>query len=345
MNADGIRRKPKQSAEPSDPRSEPYASGQPVSIVIPSLDDRDLLKKHLPPLLEEVARRGGGDEVLVVDDTGKGTLAAWLATRFPDVRALARGDNGGFAKALYDGVESAAHDLVFAMNPDILVHKGFLDPLIAELADPEVHSVVPRILLFGNPEEVESLTEIAVEFEMAYVRQQGLEEQDLTELWKAPFPVNYGVGGALLLRRQEFLDGGGFDRLYEPFYYEDVDLGFAAWRSGRRVLLVPDAIVEHHHRGSIGKRVDAEVVRAVIERNRYLFHWKFLDDPQDIERHLAALERQALDAYLRDERAELVWLTLALERLEELQRSRGRLGPGQRNFEQVCRESAPHPDA
>ena len=155
------------------------AGSEPVSIVIPSLDDRELLSQHLPRLQGEVDRRGGADEILVVDDTGKGTLAAWLATRFPDVRALARGDNGGFARALFDGVESAAHDLVFAMNPDILVHPHFLEPLVDLLADPEVHSAVPRILLFGKEDEVESLTEISVDHEIAYVRQRGFEGEDL----------------------------------------------------------------------------------------------------------------------------------------------------------------------
>ncbi|MCH8031270.1 MAG: hypothetical protein IIB09_05575, partial [Bacteroidetes bacterium] len=65
---------------------------------------------------------------------------------------------------------------------------------------------------------------------------------------EAERPVPFCVGGAFLVRREEFLEGEGFDPLFEPFYWEDVDLCLAAWRRGRRVLEVPLSVVEHHHR-------------------------------------------------------------------------------------------------
>src|SRR5262249_22491213 len=48
-----------------------------VSVVIPALDDRELLARNLPPLLDELTRRAAGDELIVVDDTGEDRLAAW----------------------------------------------------------------------------------------------------------------------------------------------------------------------------------------------------------------------------------------------------------------------------
>jgi GT2 family glycosyltransferase len=319
---------------------------EPVSAVVPCLDDRDLLAQHLPPLLAEFERRAVGDQAWVVDDTGGGVLAPWLAREFAPalgrgaLHCLSRAENGGFARALLDGARAAPHEVLFAMNPDIRVHAGFLEPLTAALADPRVHSVVPKILLFGRAEQVESLTEIEHERDVAYVRQRGLEgrAEPATE---HSVPVNYAIGGAMLLRRSEFLAQGGFDPLYEPFYYEDVDLGFAAWRAGRRVLYEPASVVEHHHRGTIRKRVQGELVRAVIERNRYLFQWRFLDGEERLRRHLAALYRTAVDAHLRDEREELVWLLLALERLDELEAARARLGPARRSYDEVCAQSRP----
>lgn len=312
----------------------------PVSVVLPCLDDRELLLEHLPPLLAEFERRGVGDEALVVDDTGRDALTAWLAERFPTVRCVARAANGGFAQALLDGARAASHALLFAMNPDILVHRGFLDPLVAQLADDEVHSAVPKILLHGRPDEVESLVEIAHRRDVAYVRQRGLEGE-ASAFDGAPRAVNYAIGGAMLLRREAFVAAGGFDPLYEPFYYEDVDLGFAAWRAGQRVVYEPASVVEHHHRGTIAKHVDERLVVAVIERNRLLFQWRFLDTPESVERHLAGLYRAAVDAHLRDEREELVWLALALERLDELERARARLGPARRSYDEVCEDSRP----
>lgn len=321
-----------------------------VSVVMPCLEDRDLLERHLPLVLAELERRGGRDEVVLVDDTGLDVLDSWVRATFGEaieagrLRVLARLANGGFSQALLDGVLAARREFVFAMNPDIRVHPGFLEPLIAALEDPEVHSAVPRILLFGRPHEVESLVEIGHVQDIARVRQPGLEagrDAAAREWIEQPSPVPYGVGGALLMRRAEFIAADGFESLYEPFYFEDVDLGFAAWRAGRQVRYVPEAVVEHHHRGSIGKRIDPDLVRAVIERNRYLFQWRFLDDPERIRRHMAALYRTAVDAYLCDEREPLIWLAMALERLEQLESSRARLGPAVRGYEDVCRDSRP----
>lgn len=317
-----------------------------VSIVIASLDDRDLFERHLPPLLEDLARRGAGDEVVVVDDTGQGTLARWIEATWPasghPVRALARAENGGFAAAMLDGARAARHELLFLMNPDVRIHAGFLEPLVAALEDPVVHSAVPRLLLFGAPRRIESVTGVRLVHDVAELAQPGLEGH-AQDYERGAVPVAYAVGGAMLVRRSEFVGAGGFDALYEPFYLEDMDLGFAAWRAGRRVLYCADSVAEHHHRGTIRRRVDEKLVRAVIERNRYLFQWRFLDGDERIARHVAALHRSAVDAYLREDRDELVWLGLALERLDALTASRARLGPAQLTFDEVVANSCPRP--
>lgn len=151
----------------------------------------------------------------------------------------------------------------------------------------------------------------------------------------------YAIGGAMLLRRGEFLDSGGFDPLFEPFYWEDVDLGWSAWRAGRRVLYAPEAVVEHHHRGTIKTRIQADLVRAMIEKNRLLFQWKHLDEPGLIEEHLQALHRWAIDAWIGDEREELIWLALALEQAEEASARRASLPEPERSFSEIQSASQP----
>jgi GT2 family glycosyltransferase len=318
-----------------------------VSAVVPGLDDFELLEQNLPPLARELESRGG--EIVLVDDTGRRVIEPWLererarvlgASRTP-VRVVSRAANGGFAAALLDGVRAARHEFVFAMNPDIRVLPGFLAPLEAHLATPDVHSVVPRILLFGRDDAIESVVEIDHERDIAFVRQRGLTGEH-ARFEEGARPVTYAIGGAMLLRKAPFVASGGFDRLFDPFYYEDVDLGFAAWTRGERVVYEPSSVVEHHHRGTIRRRVDADFVRAVIERNRLLFQWKYLGADTFGRAHLAALHRLAIDAYTRDERRELVWLLLALDRLEALRRSRAALGTATRSYAEVVAESRPH---
>lgn len=315
----------------------------PVSIVIPSLFDAELFERSLPPLLAETARRGGGDEVLVVDDTGEDLIRPWMESRFPEVKVLTRDTNGGYGPALHAGIEAASHPLVFSMNPDVVVHEGFLEPLVQALADSSVHSAVPRILLHGDPERIESVTEIRVRNGLGEVGQPGLEGR-ADEFGEETIPVAYAIGGASLLRREEFLAAGGMDALYEPFYWEDVDLGWSAWRRGQRVLYVPASVVEHHHRGTIKTRVQERMVRAAIEKNRLLFQWKHLDDPQLVQEHLTALYRWAVDAWLRDEREELIWLALAMDQVQDARRARESLPKPERTFDEIRGLSAPERD-
>ncbi|MEZ5976915.1 MAG: glycosyltransferase family 2 protein [Planctomycetota bacterium] len=313
----------------------------PVSAVVPGLDDFELLEKNLPVLAREIAGTGG--EIVLVDDTGRAVVEPWVRGNLPDlatiVRVVSRPTNGGFAAAALDGVREAKHDAVFLMNPDILVREGFLPPLLEHLAGADVHSVVPRILLFGREDSIESVVEIDFDHDVAYVEQRALSGE-AEKFLDRPRSVTYAIGGAMLLRRGPFVAQKGFDPLYEPFYYEDVDLGFAAWAAGERVVYEPSSVVEHHHRGTIRSRVDGDLVRAVIERNRYLFQWKFVDGDEAVRRHLAALYRTAIDAYQRDQRRELVWLLLALDRLDELERSRAARPRAVRTFDEVVRESA-----
>lgn len=317
-------------------------SDQPVSIVMPSLDVFELLEANLPLLIAEVERRAAGDEVIVVDDTGRDALAERVTASFPSVTVVPREENGGFARALLTGVERARHELVYSMNTDIRVRTGFLEPLVECLRQDDVDSAVSWVLLNGRENAVESMTELRFQNGLPFVVQEGLGKE-LPPPTEA-FPVAFPVGGAFLFRRGEFLARGGFDRMYHPFYWEDVDMGFAAWRAGRRVLCHPASVVEHHHRGTIGRLVPEEVFRAAIERNRLLFTWKFLDDPEFLREHLSVLHRAALDAWIGDAPEELVWINLALDDLEAALTARRSKEPAVRAFAEVCTEARPPSD-
>lgn len=312
---------------------------RPVSIVIPSLSDTELFRANLPALLDEILRRGEGDEVVVVDDTGEGVLEEFFAANFPSCRVLSPAENSGFARALTLGIEGASHELIFAMNPDVLVHSGFLDPLVAAMADQDVFACVPRVLLGGESEQIESVMELSLRSGQALIDQPGLEGR-AAEFGVAEVPVAFAVGGTCLLRKSEFL-AAGMDPLYEPFYWEDLDLCWSAWRAGKRVLYQPASVVEHHHRGTIGKIVDEDFVRAAIEKNRLLFMWKHLDDPELLREHLAACLRQSVDSWIMDQREELIWLALALEQSDEALAARATRPPSKIDFRTALKVSRP----
>ncbi|MCP3915830.1 MAG: glycosyltransferase [bacterium] len=310
---------------------------QSVAVVIPSLADFELLERCLPLVLAELeARDVAGDEVLVVDDTGEAVLGAWIEERCPNVRVVACEANVGFGPALLKGAEAAEAEHLFAMNPDVVPRPGFLSPLASALADSEVAVASPRVLLQGEESRIESHSALRVEDGSLRVVERRPESTG-----GAVRPVAFAVGGAMLVRREEFVRRGGFDPLFAPFYFEDTDLGIDEWRAGLRVVEVPEAVVEHHHRGTIGARVPEELVQAAIEKNRYLLYWKYLDSRRDAHDHLAAIWRDALDAGVAGRREELVWMALALEELSGVHSARKALRARVRPFGEVLRVADP----
>ncbi len=66
-------------------------------------------------------------------------------------------------------------------------------------------------------------------------------------------PIDYGSGAALLIRRDAFEAVGGFDPIYEPAYFEDVDLCFRLKLAGWTTMLEPKAWVTHSSGGSTSR--------------------------------------------------------------------------------------------
>ena len=78
---------------------------------------------------------------------------------------------------------------------------------------------------------------------------------------------------------------GGFDELLAPFYLEDTDLGFLAWKRGWKVLYQPASVVHHEHRGTIGKRFSDDYIQSILRKNYILFTWKNIHDWKRLAGH------------------------------------------------------------
>jgi GT2 family glycosyltransferase len=257
-------------------------SGPGLSIVIPSWNGKEPLEEHLPGFLDAAAGIRGA-EVIVSDDGSTDGTADTLARRFPGARIVRRPRNGGFGPAANDGVAAARGDFVFLANNDVALPSGTAERLGAALeASPEAFAVVPSIVRRESGDD-EARTRILF--------RRGVVSTSLGG--DAGADPAYACGGAMMFRRAEFLALGGFDPLYAPFYWEDVDLSYRARKRGRRILHVADARVEHDHGRTIGKRFASPGVARVYERNRLIFTWKNLTDPPSWRNHLLLLPWKA----------------------------------------------------
>jgi O-antigen biosynthesis protein len=254
-------------------RSVPPANTQPntsaASIVIPNWNGKDLLEKYLPSVLAAVVRVPGS-EVIVVDNGSTDGSAAFVAQHFPQARVLPLPENLGFGGGSNAGFAAARNDIVVLLNSDMRVEPDFLPPLLAGFTDPAVFSVTCQIF-FSDPNKVREETGLTETWwQGGSIRVRHRNDPHITQL----FPCAYGGGGSCAFDRRKFSQLGGFDEILAPFYMEDTDLGYQAWKRGWKNMYQPASIVYHEHRGTIGKRFSNAYIQGVLQKNFLLFTWK-----------------------------------------------------------------------
>ena len=256
-----------------------------VSVVIPTFRGRELLARNLPQLLRAAARHPAPVEIIVVDDAGGDDTALLLREEFPGVTLLVNEVNAGFAATANRGIFAARHELVLALNNDILVPEELFAAPTARFADPGVFSVTPDIV---DPRRRESQAITRLKPGVCWFLTAYLQPAELPTL-EGEIPLFFGSGGATFYDREKLVRLGGFDPVYHPFYVEDLDLSYRAWKAGWRCLLEPSVTVLHETSSTILSLHKKRRIKFIGDRNRTLFLWLNVTDPFLVIRYLLCL--------------------------------------------------------
>ena len=236
-----------------------------ITAVVPTRAAEERLARHLPAVRTSLEASGDTWEILVVDDGGR------LPSAPEGVRLLPLPSVRGYGPAVNAGAQAARGDLLLVLNDDVGLEESTVRLLRESLlADERVFAVAPRI---ASP-----LARCGDEGGKAAAVRAGLieiEEAPSDE----PHPTFYPVGCCYLCRRAAFLELGAYDDVYAPYFWEDVDLGYRAWRAGLASMHEPRAVCHHEGSATIGERPMTERLRA-WHRNSALFHLRNLQDPR-----------------------------------------------------------------
>ena len=293
-----------------------------ATVVIPNWNGRDLLAKYLPSVIAALAGNSQ-NEIIVVDNGSEDGSAEFLSEHFPAVRVLALERNLGFGGGSNAGFRAARNDIVVLLNSDMRVQANFLAPLLQGFSDEKVFAVSCQIF-FSDPAKLREETGLTQGWwENGGLRVRHRIDPAITRA----FPCFYGGGGSCAFDRRKFLVLGGFDELFRPFYLEDTDLGYQAWKRGWKVLYQPQSVVYHEHRGTIGRKFSAAQIDAVLKKNFILFCWKNIHEWRRLWSHFFfTFSGAVLSAFFGDspERANLGGLWRAFRQLPGALRSRQR---------------------
>jgi len=272
-----------------------------LSVVILSWNTRELTLACLRALH---ADQGVHSREIVVVDNGSDDGSAAAVAAFDDVVLLRNAENVGYAAGNNQGAARARGKYLCLLNSDTEVAAGALDRLVDFLANNgDYGAVAPKLV---NPDGT---------VQRACMRFPGLCTALCYDNFLAKFPpgswidrryymrdfdhldsrdVDQPPGACFMMRRQEYLDRGGFDTDLWLFF-NDVDLCRRLWKDGRRIRYSVDAEVVHHG-GASTKRYNRVVVAWF--RNRIAYYRKHYG-PLAVPYLHAILRLRALEEWLR----------------------------------------------
>ena len=272
-----------------DPLVKTAAPHPPVSVVIPNYNGREMLAEGLPSIIKAMKIYNPDSEIIVVDDASTDDSVSYLRKEFPELSIIPLDTNRGFGKACDAGIMRARHDLTLLLNSDIAVTDRFLVPLVKHFMNKEIFAVQPRA--YGWDRETLNFGLNMGEMEQGYIHIYNEVDTGNEKYISQTAPTLYALGGAMLFDRRKYRDLGGFDPLFYPFRWEDIDLCYRALKRGWKILYEPDSVVFHKHHGTLEKVFQADYLNIIEQKNELLFIWKNIHDRQWILNHFQKLPR------------------------------------------------------
>lgn len=297
-----------------------------ISIIIPNYNGAIILQKNLPKTIAEVMHFTKKTkipiEIIVVDDCSKDNSVEVLENlkreaENIDFHILVNERNKGFSSTVNRGVDAAKGEIAFLHNTDIIPEKNFLEPLLVHFKDSHVFAVACMDKSIEEENVVLRGRGIGAWKRGLFVHAAG-ELDKTTTLWAS--------GGSSAFRKEIWDTLGGFDETYNPFYWEDIDLSYRAWKAGYTVLFEKKSIVVHEHsKGAIKSTFSQEAIQRIAYKNQFIFIWKNMTDRSIIIEHMLWLPVHLFNALRRGDISFFLGLLRALAVLPQILKSRMRM--------------------
>lgn len=236
-----------------------------ISVVIPCWNSESQLQKNLPSVL--VAAQKVNAEVIIVDDySQKDNSYKYLQSLGSQISLYQNSSNQGFGYTVNRGVDLAQGEVVVLLNTDVRPDPACLVALNKYFQDANVFAVT-----FNSGEGA-----------MRISWQKGLFQHYKYDIDPHSDKVVYSAwasGGQAAFDRSKWQQLKGMDLLFSPFYWEDTDLGYRAWKKGWQIIWGKDCHCVHDHgasviTGNFGDNIKTDIAR----RNQFLFVWKNSSD-------------------------------------------------------------------
>lgn len=247
----------------------------PISVIIPVYKNYEIFLKYL----EVNKKYFTGCEVIVMNDYPLENISQKVKKILSTAIVINNKKNLGFAGNVNSGMKKSTRSYVLLINSDVILKDySFLNSL-------EYFKKNQKLFAVGFAQE-EKDGKIVGSNRGYFINGLINHSHQLISNFQQPISNFWAEGGSSIFSKKLFTDLGMLDDLFNPFYWEDIDLSYRAWKSGYQILYDPNIKVEHHHESTIGKYFDKKKILKIAFRNQIIFQWKNLTDEDLILKHL-----------------------------------------------------------
>ncbi len=230
-----------------------------ISVIIPTYRNTEVLVRNLrhnTPYLSSC-------EVIVVNDDPTNDIASHL-NDFPQIILIQNAVNKGFAGTMNTGISKAKGEHLLFLNDDVKLLNDSYNLALANLKqDPILFAVSFAQKDIGG--------KISGRKKLFWTN--GFIQHDYGDSTQKG-TTGWADGGSCMVDGAKLRDLKGFDELFAPFYWEDIDLSYRAQKKGHTILFDPKILVEHHHETTIGSQFSKNHIQSIAYRNQLLCIWK-----------------------------------------------------------------------
>lgn len=243
-----------------------------LSVVIPIYKKESMVLKNLIHNMRFLT----DCEIIIVDDDPKSKMDKKISAISKKIKIIKNSINLGFGQSMNIGISQSTSNYVFLLNSDVILQNTTFLKAISFLKKNKEYFAVS----FSQIEKDKSITgKNTIYFNNGFIFHSRHNN------------INTGLnawaeGGCSIVDKKVFNKLGGFDNLYAPFYWEDVDLSYKAYKAGYKVLFDSSIITHHQHESTIKTYFDDTTIKHVALRNQIIFQWKNITNQSLLITHI-----------------------------------------------------------
>ena len=244
---------------------------------------RYLLERFFASVVSAARNSRYSCKVTLLDNQSPDDSVAYARSHFPGIDIYIAKENKVLC-SFNEYVAQCTEDIVILLNNDMELDPGFVDPLIEPFLKDEN-------VFFVSTSEDRSIANIRYGLLAADIHYPGHEALNRRE----GFTLSAGVGA---FDRKKFLELDGYDELFLPGRYEDVDLCYRGWKRGWKGIYQPASKKIHLGGASFNAAFADQTTQAMVFRNAILFTIKNITDASLLARFLFWLPLRLIMAAL-----------------------------------------------